>query len=164
MAPGTGPFLWVPAQPSRAKEADVSAEQQIGPLSTEELAVIESTLLPASNRHHLRILAHGLRSLQDAAGRQNGHLPSVGDLEQWVAAQPGMGAEPEFVQVFKTQLQTLGQQLELISSTYGCAPLDLTLQQLVDWSINQAKQSLIDAGSLRSSLQQQPTHEQQDTD
>ena len=45
-------------------------------LSEQDLGELESTLLPALERHHLRLLAHSLRCLQQAAeGR--GRLPGT---------------------------------------------------------------------------------------
>jgi hypothetical protein len=41
-------------------------------LDPQELNLLDSTLLPSLERHHLRLLAHGLRTLQAAAGRRQG--------------------------------------------------------------------------------------------
>ena len=38
-------------------------------LSEADLSELESTLLPAFERHHLRLLAHSLRCLQQAAAQ-----------------------------------------------------------------------------------------------
>ena len=57
-------------------------------LSQAELAELEASLLPALERHHLRLLAHSLRSLQAAAGRRSGPLPERAVLLAWALAQP----------------------------------------------------------------------------
>jgi hypothetical protein len=57
-----------------------------GPLTTEEVRQLDSTLLPALERHHLRLLAHGLRSLQAAAGRRQGPCPDPDSLRRWLLA------------------------------------------------------------------------------
>lgn len=111
-----------------------------GPLSTAEVQQLDSTLLPALERHHLRLLAHGLRSLQAAAGRRHGSCPDAGSLRRWVLAQPPVAGAGEFAEVFLEQLQHLAAQLETIASEQGCGPLDLSLDQLVLWARRQADQ------------------------
>ncbi len=85
-------------------------------LSPEELAELESSLLPALERHHLRLLAHSLRSLQAAAGRRSGPLPPRAQLQAWAQQQPALQADPSFCQAFLDQLQGAGIQLEAIAA------------------------------------------------
>lgn len=111
-----------------------------GPLTASEVQELDSTLLPALERHHLRLLAHGLRSLQSAAGRRGGVCPDQDSLRRWVLAQPQVAGADDFAEVFLQQLQHLAAQLEAIAAEQGCAPLDLGLDQLVQWARRQADQ------------------------
>jgi len=120
-------------------------------LSPEELAELEASLLPALERHHLRLLAHSLRSLQAAAGRRSGPLPDRAMLLAWALAHPELQADPGFCQAFLDQLQGAGIQLEAIAKERGApnpgiwppqqepaGPLDLGLAELVAWAHRQA--------------------------
>ena len=132
-------------------------------LSPEELAELEASLLPALERHHLRLLAHSLRSLQAAAGRRSGPLPARAELLAWALKQPELQADPGFCQAFLDQLQGAGIQLEAIALEAGIVlktaqplntdaanpgaqppqldpaePLALNLADLVAWARQQA--------------------------
>jgi hypothetical protein len=111
---------------------------EAGPLRHEEATLLEATLLPHLERHHLRLLAHGLRSFQAMVGRCHGELPSARDLENWLAQQPGLEADPGFRDCFRQQLIGLGQQLEQIAAELHCTPLALSLDQLIGWATAQA--------------------------
>ena len=86
-------------------------------LSPEELAELEASLLPTLERHHLRLLAHSLRSLQAAAGRRRGDLPTRPELLAWALGQAELQADPGFCQTFLDQLQRAGSQLETIAQS-----------------------------------------------
>ena len=120
-------------------------------LSPEELAELEASLLPALERHHLRLLAHSLRSLQAAAGRRSGPLPGRAELLAWALDQPELQADSGFCQAFLDQLQGAGIQLERIAQEPSgpdqaiqakeqdpTGPLDLDLADLVAWAQRQA--------------------------
>lgn len=113
-----------------------------GPLSTAEVQRLDATLLPALERHQLRLLAHGLRSLQDAADRRQGALPEAEQLELWLQRQPQLQVDPDFLTPFRQQLLALGRQLERIAADQGCAPLGLELSDLIRWSEEQARQRI----------------------
>ena len=103
-------------------------------IDQDDLAQLESTLLPALERHHLRLLAHGLRTLQAIAPRSSGALPPPGEIVAWAGQQPSLAADPHFSAAFLTQLEGLGSQLEAIAATNGCLPLELDIPQLVSWA------------------------------
>jgi len=86
-------------------------------LSPEELADLEASLLPTLERHHLRLLAHSLRSLQAAAGRRHGELPARAELLAWALGQAELRGDPGFCETFLDQLQRAGNQLETIAQT-----------------------------------------------
>jgi hypothetical protein len=111
-----------------------------GPLSPAELAELESTLLPALERHHLRLLAHGLRTLQAIAaadGAQHGsdELPDRSAIRSWAADQPPIAQDRAFIEVLSSQLEQLAAEL-------GRPPLSLELRDLIAWTRNQANQRI----------------------
>jgi hypothetical protein len=108
-------------------------------LSEAELHELESSLLPALERHHLRLLAHSLRCLQQA-GAEAGqpasaaiplHDPAA--LQAWAERQPNLLADPAFIPVLVEQLGKAAVQLEQIGRERGKAPLQLELADLVAW-------------------------------
>ena len=111
-------------------------------ISPEELQELESSLLPSLERHHLRLLAHGLRTLQCAAGRRSGALPTPGDLSAWAAQQPALTADPAFAESFLKQLALLAEQLAAIAAERQRTPLGLELSDLAAWAHGQAEQRL----------------------
>lgn len=113
-----------------------------GPLSHAELAQLESTLLPALERHHLRLLAHGLRSLQAIAGRRSGPIPTTQEIADWASRQPSISTDAAFQQLFTTQLSRLGTDLSQLAAQRRCEPLALDLSDLCAWAIEQADQRL----------------------
>ena len=124
------------------------------PLSEAELAQLEATLLPALERHHLRLLAHGLRTLQAIAGRREGEPPHLETIEAWARQQAAIAGDAPFIQAFAAQLQATGDQLQAIAASLPgspaaslpgspaasqpCSPLALDLPQLISWAQSQA--------------------------
>ncbi len=103
-------------------------------LSPEELTILESSLLPALERHHLRLLAHGLRTLQQIAGRRDGDPPDAAAIRAWAMEQPPVADDPSFAAAFCEQLGNTGRQIEAIARTAGRPPLALELEELVSWA------------------------------
>jgi hypothetical protein len=110
-------------------------------LSPEELATLEATLLPARERHHLRLLAHGLRTLQAIASCDSGPLPSRQVIHHWALQQPATAADPAFAAAFSLQMESLGLQLQAIAGAER-EPLALELPDLIRWTRSQADQRL----------------------
>ncbi|MEA5412809.1 hypothetical protein VB737_13635, partial [Synechococcus sp. BA-120 BA3] len=100
-------------------------------LSPDELGELEATLLPTLERHHLRLLAHGLRTLQSIAGRRDGALPPEEAVAAWAAAQPVVAADADFEQAFLTQMGHVAVQLAAIATAAGREPLALDLADLI---------------------------------
>jgi hypothetical protein len=111
-------------------------------IEANELAELESTLLPALERHHLRLLAHGLRTFQAVSGRRQGPLPTSQALALWAGGQPQLAGDPGFAATFLQQLVGLGDQLESIAAERGCDPLALDLADLIHWAEHQAQERL----------------------
>jgi hypothetical protein len=116
-------------------------------LTPADLQELESSLLPALERHHLRLLAHSLRCLQQAAGAQP-HLPDPGQLQAWAAAQPALNADASFIPVLLEQLSKAALQLEQIALSQATAPLSLTIADLVNWGRDQADRRLAGTAPL----------------
>ncbi len=111
-------------------------------LSPEELQELEATLLPTLERHHLRLLAHGLRTLQAIAGRQAGALPPDAEVAAWAAAQPLIAADAGFEEAFLTQMGHVAAQLAAIAADAGRDPLALDLADLIHWATGEADRRL----------------------
>lgn len=107
-------------------------------LRADELQELEATLLPTLERHHLRLLAHGLRTLQTIAGAQGGPLPPAGAIEAWALQQPVIQEDPGFAEAFLNQLDGVGQQLAAIAAAAGLEPLALALPDLIHWATQAA--------------------------
>ena len=106
--------------------------QAQSPLSAAELAELEATLLPALERHHLRLLAHSLRSLQAIAAHQPaGALPGRDAMRAWASQQPALADAPCFQAVLVEQLEAAGRQLQQLATTLNRAPLALELGDLI---------------------------------
>jgi hypothetical protein len=108
------------------------------PLSASELSLLESTLLPALERHHLRLLAHGLRTLQSVAERRHGEPPEHRQIEAWAFAQMAIAEDPAFARAFAAQLHGAGAQLRSIAEGCGRETLALELEDLIHWARAQA--------------------------
>ncbi len=111
-------------------------------LSPEELQELEATLLPTLERHHLRLLAHGLRTLQAIAGQRSGELPPEAAVAAWAAAQPLIAADAGFEQAFLTQMGHVAAQLAAIATAAGREPLALDLTDLIQWATGEADRRL----------------------
>lgn len=106
-------------------------------LNPEELAGLEATLLPALERHHLRLLAHGLRTLQEIAGRRGGDSPDGETIRQWVLRQDATAGDVAFAEAFRIQMLNVADQLRGIAGPSREA-LDLQLDDLECWARHQA--------------------------
>ena len=102
-------------------------------LSPDEQRWIESLALPAREDHQLRLLAHGLRTLQTIAAGRQGELPALASIESWVLAQPQIAGDQGFAQAFVRELVGLGAQLERLATNRSMGPLGLELADLLAW-------------------------------
>lgn len=105
-------------------------------LTEAELHELESTLLPALERHHLRLLAHSLRTLQAISGHRGGAAPQPETIARWAAGQPELAEDPLFRDAFVRQLGKAVAQLQAIAAPRQ--PLDLELSDLVAWARHEA--------------------------
>ena len=103
------------------------------------MALLEATVLPALERHYLRLLAHGLRTFQAVglSAGDSGDLPDRSRIEAWAARQPAMDNDLAFQEVFLEQLSRLLDPLRTIAAPLGIPPLELRMEHLVDWATAQ---------------------------
>jgi hypothetical protein len=88
-------------------------------------------LLPSRERHQLRLLAHGLRTLQQIAGRRTGPPPELAAIQAWARQQPSIGNDEAFVSAFSIQLQVAGEQLSQLAGDRPGGALALELSELI---------------------------------
>jgi len=113
------------------------------PLSVADVNQLDSTLLPALERHHLRLLAHALRTLQHVqqAANQPG-LPDQATIESWLRQQPSLSGDNAFIAQLAHQLTKAAQQLEALAQQRDRNVLTLQLDDLIAWAQTQADQRL----------------------
>jgi hypothetical protein len=122
-----------------------------GPLTAAELATLEATLLPALERHHLRLLAHGLRTLQAiAAPLPPGQRPDSDAIRAWAQRQAPIADDASFQAALTAQLEATGLQLEQLAAELDRAPLALTLEELAAWATRQADRRLAQGDNATS--------------
>ena len=102
-------------------------------LSLDDQHWIESLGLPAWEDHQLRLLAHGLRTLQTIAARREGETPASATIQSWVLGQPQIAEDPGFTQAFVRELVGLGTQLDRLATNRSVTPLSLELADLLAW-------------------------------
>jgi hypothetical protein len=102
-------------------------------LSIDEQHWIEGLSLAPKQDHQLRLLAHGLRTLQTIASRRHGESPSSATIESWVLGQPQIAEDPGFTQAFVRELVGLGALLDRIATNQSITPLSLELADLLVW-------------------------------
>ena len=109
-------------------------------LTPEDLELLEGSLLPALERHYLRLMAHGLRTFQAIAAStpRPERFPDRETLEIWAARQAPLADDPAFREAFLDQLTRLVEPLEEIAARCGQPALTLELAQLVRWATDQA--------------------------
>ena len=114
-----------------------------GPLSRTDAEQIEATLLPNLDRHHLRLLAHCLRSFQVISDpRRSGPLPDRGTIEQWLLEQPQLADEPQFRDLLLSQFLAAAEQLKRLAKQQDLSPLELNLGALIEASTTASKTRL----------------------
>jgi hypothetical protein len=90
----------------------------------------------------LRLLAHGLRTLQQIAGRRAGPPPELAAIQTWARQQPSIGDDETFVSAFSIQLEVAGQQLSQLAGDRPGGALALELSDLTTWATASANDRL----------------------
>ena len=103
------------------------------PLSQEDIKLIDLTNLSASEKHHLRMLAHCLQCFKSMSkDNPRGLIPVKEEWLDWCLRNPIMLKDDEFVQVMFEQFSGASIQLERLSNDLKVAPLDLKLSNLIE--------------------------------
>ena len=103
------------------------------PLRKEDINQIGSTNLSVSEKHHIRMLLHCLECFKSmCSGNEEGLIPSKEVWLEWCLQNPIMFKDDEFVQVLFEQFSGAALQLEKLATILKVAPLNLTLQDLID--------------------------------
>jgi hypothetical protein len=102
-------------------------------LTQSELTELESTLLPSLERHHLRLLAHGLRTLQTIRASHRGDPHDRTAIASWAERQEVIAEDPRFREAFVEQLLNVADQLGVIARESGREAMALELGDLVAW-------------------------------
>ena len=115
----------------------------MNPLSADEVNALDATVLPALERHHLRLLAHALRTLQQIQqDRGQPGLPPRAAIADWLLLQPSLGNDHGFASTLAGQLEQAGVQLQQLAESQGRSALELQLNDLIRWARAQADQRL----------------------
>tara|TARA_B100000214_G_scaffold221770_1_gene161348 strand:- start:90 stop:452 length:363 start_codon:yes stop_codon:yes gene_type:complete len=115
------------------KKSTLIGNHEESPLSKEDINSIALTNLSASEKHHLRMLAHCLQCFKSMdTGNSEGLIPAKEEWLDWCLKNPIMLKDDEFVQVMFEQFSGAAIQLEKLSHDLEVAPLDLTLKNLID--------------------------------
>ena len=103
------------------------------PLNKEDINLIGLTNLSVVEKHHLRMLLHCLECFKSMNhGNQGRLIPGKETWLEWCLKNPIMSNDDEFLQVLFEQFSGAAIQLERLSNDLKVAPLDLTLQNLID--------------------------------
>ena len=114
-------------------ESTFFANSNNSPLSKEDINLIALTNLSVSEKHHLRMLAHCLECFKSMSKKNSdGLIPLKEEWLEWCLKNPIMLKDDEFVQVMFEQFSGAAIQLERLSNDLKVAPLDLTLNNLID--------------------------------
>ena len=107
------------------------------PLTLQDIQKIDSKSISSQDKHYLRLLAHSLFTLQSISNTFDcldcELLPNKEKCLEWLILKRGFNKEDSFVAVFLEQLDTAAKQLEVLGKHYLVSPLDLSLDQLIDF-------------------------------
>ncbi len=108
-------------------------------LTEKEIEQIDATMLPAFERHNIRLLAHCLVSFRSMADDcKKGPLPNKQRRVEWCLKQPALANEKSFIPIFLKQMEIAGLELEKIAAYKIVTPLELTLEDLIKASAKTA--------------------------
>ena len=114
-----------------------------GPLDRQQIERIDATLLPAVDRHLLRLQAHCLATFQQIAmPLQQGPLPTRDHWQNWCDHQPQLAHDAEFREQLMMQFTVIASQLEEIASQLRLTPLELKLNDLIQHAEANSRQRL----------------------
>ena len=107
------------------------------PLTLQEIQKIDSRSISSQDKHYLRLLAHSLFTFQSISNTLDSPdcqlLPNKEKCLEWLILKRGFNKEDSFVHVFLEQLNIAATQLEVLGKHYSVPPLELSLDQLIDF-------------------------------
>ena len=114
-----------------------------GPLDRQQIERIDATLLPAVDRHLLRLQAHCLTTFQQIAmPQQQGPLPTSDRWQDWCEDQPQLASDAQFREQLMMQFTMIASQLEELASQLQLSPLELKLNDLINNAETTSRQRL----------------------
>ena len=107
------------------------------PLTLQDIQKIDARSISAQDKHYLRLLAHSLFTLLTISNSLDlpdcQLLPTNEQCLEWLILNRGFDKEDSFIAVFLEQLDTAAKQLEVLGKHYSVSPLELSLDQLIDF-------------------------------
>jgi len=120
---------------------DPSADSS--PLDRPQIERIDATLLPAVDRHLLRLQAHCLATFQQIAmPLKQGPLPTRARWQDWCDDQPQLASDEEFREQLMMQFTVIASQLEELANQLELTPLELKLNDLINNAETNSRQRL----------------------
>ena len=107
------------------------------PLTHQDIQKIDARSISSQDKHYLRLLAHALFTLKSVANTSEvpdcKQLPNKEKCLEWLIIKRGFNKDDSFVAVFLEQLDIASKQLEVLGKHYLVSPLELSLDQLIDF-------------------------------
>ncbi len=104
------------------------------PLNLNDLKLIEQAELSSRDRHFVRLLGHCLACFKLMVNASdNREIPSKTNCLEWLETKSGYKVEKDFLLLLLDQLVVAGEKLECIGEHYQLSPLELTLEQVIDF-------------------------------
>ena len=114
-----------------------------GPLNRQQIERIDATLLPAIDRHLLRLQAHCLATFQQIAmPLKQGPLPTRDHWQDWCDRQPQLANDADFREQLMMQFTVIASQLEELARQVQLTPLELQLNDLIQHAEANSRQRL----------------------
>ncbi|MGI0492318.1 hypothetical protein ACN4EG_11080 [Alkalinema pantanalense CENA528] len=115
-------------------------------LTVEECALVDAALLTSRDKFTTRVAIYALRSLKQIALAKNCTIAELSsqDIGQWIAADASLQSSVDsnfkafFTQLVLSSLKPLNQA----ASSIGVTLENLSIEQLIHWFEQQAKQKL----------------------
>ena len=109
----------------------------VSPLTHQDIQKIDARSISSQDKHYLRLLAHSLFTLKSVSNTLElpdcKQLPNKEKCLEWLILKRGFNKEDSFVPVFLEQLNIAANQLEVLGKHYSVPPLELSLDQLIDF-------------------------------
>ena len=113
------------------------------PISLQDIEKIASTHLSAVEKHHLRLLAHCLACFQEMQKERSiQSLPTENIRLEWLHQQQKFAKDEGFIHLLNEQFSSAANQLSQISQTLNIPPLELTLDDLIQFSLESSNVQL----------------------